>query len=470
MVAVMEKPQLRTVAWGLVLLLVAACGEPTAADAGVTDAGDGTDIVDAGTSDGGTGTADGGASIACASLPNTVYLQIGDTQEPLIKALGKALRNSTANPMTIVYVTSGSCTNISAFYGGTKIAVNPKYIPSAAENPTWTAKSASPTCTIEAGGHAVDLANSALFVNTCDPSTPPAGIKLFQGPIQAYTLVVPEASTQTAITAEEAYFVFGFGNGDQLTPWNDERFLFIRPATKSTLLTWASLLGVPAAKWKGVRHDASSQVLNSVSTSTSPEKTLGLLGVEIYDTSRATVNALAFRTWGQSLAYYPDSAPSAFDRMNVRDGHYVSWSPTVWLAKVDQAGVPTDARVKYLVDALLGNPDISPAPDFKPLDLVIAAGLVPDCAMKVTRSYEAGPLSQYTPSSSCGCYFESKVGGTSPECADGGVPGLPTDAGTCFAGTLTQSQIMNQCTTAIGVARTPVLPLILADGGLPQLP
>jgi hypothetical protein len=370
----------------------------------------------------------------------------------------------------VVYVTSGSCTNVAAFYAGTPITVTPRYIPSKAEDPSWKDTAAAPSCTLPAVGHSIDLANSALFVSSCDPSPPPAGIKLFQGPVQAYALVVPKASTQLAITAQEAYFIFGFGNAGQVMPWNDEQFLFIRTSTKSTLLTWAALLGVPAPKWKGIRYDKSAEVLNAVSTSTAPEKTIGLLGAEIYDGARTNLSALAFRTDGQRLAYYPDSTPTAFDKKNVRDGHYASWSPTVWLAHVDAQGLPSDARVKYLVDALLDNPAISPAPDFEPLKLVISKGLVPDCAMQVTRSFEAGPLAPYRPAAPCGCAFERQVGGTSPECLDGGVATLPTDAGTCFPAPNTQAELLNQCTTAVGVAKDPPLPLLRPDGGLPPLP
>src|SRR5262245_62013372 len=113
----------------VILALAFSCGPQPATmpDSGTPDSG----TPDSGTGD--AGSPDGGVSKACSTLPNAVYLQIGDTQEPVIKALGKALRDSTVNPMTIVYVTSGSCTNIDAFYTGTPITVNPKYIPSAAE-------------------------------------------------------------------------------------------------------------------------------------------------------------------------------------------------------------------------------------------------------------------------------------------------------------------------------------------------
>ena len=48
------------------------------------------------------------------------------------------------------------------------------------------------------------------------------------------------------------------------------------------------------------------------------------------------------------------------------------------------------------------------------------------------------------------------------------------DAGTqdpaCFTNPKTYNEIINACTTAIGVPKTPVLPLLNADGTLPDLP
>ena len=66
--------------------------------------------------------------------------------------------------------------------------------------------------------------------------------------MQPYVFIVPEASTQHYITAEQAYFVFGFGNAGQAAPWTDENFMFIRTPTKSTLLTLAATIGVPTTK------------------------------------------------------------------------------------------------------------------------------------------------------------------------------------------------------------------------------
>ena len=51
----------------------------------------------------------------CSSLPNPLYMEVGDTQLNLMKQLGRALRDNTAKPMTLVFVTNGSCTNIERF-------------------------------------------------------------------------------------------------------------------------------------------------------------------------------------------------------------------------------------------------------------------------------------------------------------------------------------------------------------------
>ena len=360
-------------------------------------------------------TARSASALDCSALPNPVYIQTGDTQEPLMKALGQKLRESQANPMTLIYKTSGSCTNIDAMYKGTPLTTNPQYIPSTIDDPTWDPSKPTPQCVIDPNGVPLDLAISALFVSACDPSTPPAGIGLFQGPVQPYLFIVPKASSQIAMTAEEAYFVFGFGTAGKVAPWTDESLYFIRTPTKSTLLTMAAAIGVPGAKWKGTMLDKSSEVLNGVATSPSPEKTIGILGAEIYDANRDKVKTLAFQAYKQTHAFYPDSTATSFDKRNVRDGHYTIWSPTVYLAPVDAQGIPKNARVRYVIDMILSK-TVTPVPDFDPLETVISKGLVPECAMKVTRSFEGGDLSLYTPAEPCGCFYESRVGSPNATC------------------------------------------------------
>ena len=295
-------------------------------------------------------------AVECTALPGEkVYLQIGDTQQPLIKELARHLRDSASKPLTLVYVTSGSCTNIEAFYNQTPITTNALYVPSAAEDPGWTTADPPLQCEVPVEGLPVDIANSNVFVNACDPSEPPAGVRLVQGPVQAYVLVVPEASTQVAITAEEGYFAFGFGAAGMAAPWVNEALMFIRPVTKSTLLAWAAALSVPAAKWKGARLDTSSEVLAAVSNAVDPQAAIGILGAEIYDQHRDVVNALAFRAFGQKRAYFPDSTRTSFDKQNLRDGHYTGLvAHGVPPARLCPPECPSVGNAQYVVNAILG--------------------------------------------------------------------------------------------------------------------
>jgi hypothetical protein len=368
------------------------------------------------------------ANVACSSLPNPLVVESGDTQQNLLKTVGRQLRNSAA-PVTVLFNLTGSCQLQADMYSGTKLTQNLMYVPSTTEDPAWTTASAPLTCTNDiAGGAAIDVAISATFVSSCTTAPPPAPLGLIEGPVQGYGFVIPKANTsQSAIVAEEGYFVFGFGAAGKIDPWTDETQLFLRPPTKSTVLTLAAAVGVPAVKWThGVPLDTSTLVLNSVAQSTKPASALGILGVEVADAHRDVVSMLAFRAYGQKHAFWPDSSPTSFDKANVRDGHYTPWAPTVYITAVDASNVPTNARVKTLVDLVLGNPG-TPA-DVDGLGSVIKVGLIPQCAMKVKRDFEGGDLSPAAPASPCGCYFDSKVPQGASSCTT-----CTTDA-TCGAG------------------------------------
>jgi hypothetical protein len=438
----------------------------------------------------------------CSSLPGTVvYIESGDTQENLLKRLGRHLRD-TAN-ITLAFSLTGSCTLTSDMYNGAKIVGNAtlKYIPSTAENAAWTPSQPEATCTTDPSGAPIDVAISALLVQSCGMGDPPtgSGLALIQGPNQAYTFVVPTASDQTAIWAEEAYYAFGFGNTNPLgPPWNNDQFLFIRPSTKSTLVATALNIHVPPSKWKGVSEAASSDVVNAVTNSAMPAATIGILGAEVYDGDRGKgIKTLAFQAFGQSAAYYPDSTATAFDKQNLRDGHYTLWSPTVYITKVDGSGLPTNPAVRYLTDLVLGNPGASP-PDggtaFDGLADVVSVGLIPQCAMRVSRSQDGGDLSPFSPAAPCTCYYLSKVPGATgapvgcaacsgdADCADGSgacvhgfcepdgasASGAGDGGAACFSGTpTTHPQIINACTSADSIHKAVVLP---GDGGLEPLP
>jgi hypothetical protein len=457
-------------------------GDVASADGGSTDGAN----TDGGIADG--ATPDGGALPACSSLINPLYVMSGDTQVPILKALGKALRQDSS-PITLVWQSTGSCTIIDALYNGTPLKQNLSYVPS---DPTWDTTSGTvPTCTPDAAGAPVQLGVPIVFPESCTAATPPATVKAFKGPIQSFVFVVPTLSTAQAISAEEAYLVFGFGAAGGVTPWIDESFYFVRPATKGTQVSLGALIGVPAAKWKGQPIDQSTNVAAMVAASLSPDKTIGILGAEIYDSAgnRAALRSLSFQAYNQGGGYFPDTSAAAFDKRNVRDGHYLGWSHVFYLTPVDGGGAPTDARASRVIDILTTAPGAAAPAGLDPLVLVAGKGLVPQCAMNVQRASEGGPLSAYTAPSPCGCFYESAVG-TAPASCVSCAGGTACAAGQqcrngfceasdgrtaiadCAAAPATDADIPNNPCT--GRTKAPLLPLpqkeIDNGGTLPPLP
>lgn len=350
-----------------------------------------------------------------------VYIENGDTQEPLVKRLGARLVNS-ATPVRIVYKNRRTCDLALDLYTPTPMvndAIAIKYIPSAAEDPTWTPLSPAPSCEADSGGNTIGLGIGATFLSSCTnlPAQRPSDLAEIEGPVQAYGFIVPSASSQIALTAQEGYFAYGFPAATgQAMPWLDQALRFSRGPTASTALTTAAAIGLKASQLKGTvpAGNTSTEVLNLVATSGNPEATLGLMGTEVYDGARNQVRLLAFKGFGQRYAYFPDFSAASFDKKNVRDGHYLPWAPTPYLTRVDGAGKAIDPNVQRIVDLVLGSRIEA---DVNGLDQVIASGLVPECAMGVQRAFDGGPLSLYAPPESCACYFEAKVPQGSTKCA-----------------------------------------------------
>jgi hypothetical protein len=370
----------------------------------------------------------------CSSLggPPIVWIENGDTQEPLLKRLGKALVASST-PLRIVYKNRRTCDLANDMYVGNAIvndAIAIKYIPTPAEDPAWDPSKPTPTCTADAGGDPIDLAIGATFLSSCAAlPAKPADLAVLDGPVQSYGFIVPLGSSQIAITAEEGYFAFGFTQGTgQASPWLDQNLRVIRGATASTALSTSAAIGLVATQLKGVvpPNNTSTEVLNLVSGSASPEATIGLMGTEVFDANRAAVKLLALRAFNQRYAYFPDSTSTAFDKQNVRDGHYVSWAPTPYISRVDGGGQPVSAAAKRIRDLVFGAS--APGEDVDGLKIVIDSSLVPECAMKVSRQFDGGDFSLFDPPEPCGCYFDATAQGSTTTCA------ACTDDTTCGAG------------------------------------
>jgi hypothetical protein len=362
-----------------------------------------------------------------------VYIENGDTQEPLVKKLGAQLIKS-ATPIRLVYKNRRTCDLAVDMYTPNALvadAIATKYIPSPTEDPTWTPLSVTPSCDPDPGGVAIGLGIGATFLSSCTnlPATKPADLAIANGPVQSYGFIVPGASSQIAMTAQEGYFAYGFaGNTGMAMPWLDQALRFSRGPTASTALTCAAAIGLKGSQLKGTvpAGNTSTEVLNFVATSGSPDATLGLMGTEVYDGARNLVKLLAFKGFNQRYAYFPDFSATSFDKKNVRDGHYLPWAPTPYITRVDVGtGKATDPNVQRIIDLVFG---VRVDADVNGTDQVIAAGLVPECAMGVQRAFDGGDLSLYAPPEPCSCYFEAKVPQGSTKCSK------CTDSSSCGAG------------------------------------
>ena len=491
-------------------------------DAGATtnpDGGPVTTPVDGGdaTTSKPDGSADGGAVPACSSLPGTiVYIESGDTQQALLDTLGRQLRDK-AN-ITLVFQLTGSCTLTPNMYGTgsgpVPIPANTSmlYIPSTAENPSWAVGQPESTCTTGTSTPPPDLAISALFPSSCSTYAPPSNTNVAQyvGPTQAYTFIVPPAeftNGQTSITNEEAYYAFGDGTTNPVTAggaaeWNDPTQFFLRPSTKSTLVSTALNIHLTPKQMTDIGADggtvdgrqllaSSTNVLSGVAGATSAQA-IGILGDEVYDQNRSKVKVLAFQDilHGQNAAYFPDSTASAFDKQNIRDGHYSLWSPDVYMAP-STGGVANNPTVRYILDIVLGNPNPTlpdgGTPAIDGISITAGVGLTPSCAMFVGRTGDGAALTARVPPAPCTCKFLSAIPGatagslpascttctTSADCADASgslgcfngycetaLTPLAQDGGACD-----DTTIENACTSAAAVVKTGIV-YPTTDGGL----
>jgi len=169
------------------------------------------------------------------SLTHVIFGAGGSAITPTLANVAYLL--SKANPpINVFYSDPGAQAGYDAFRDGNagKTAAPFKYWRSAGDLTAAT----PPTCTASdvIAGQAIDFGttggNLSLFGETL-----PAGTGQFTGPAQGVNLIVPTDSTETAISAQGLFFVFGFGDDTQYAgattkvPWIDKTYIFQRKST-----------------------------------------------------------------------------------------------------------------------------------------------------------------------------------------------------------------------------------------------
>jgi hypothetical protein len=330
-----------------------------------------------------------------------VYARVPDTQVNVVKAMARALRDNSPQRVTLVWQDSSSCSNREALATGATSDGVFNYVPSASEDSAWTPASAPLSCDVATG--LVPSVYAYALDDACEGSALPTDIATERGAVVPYVFAVPNGSDETAITAEEAYFVFGFGADGQVTPWNDEAEVFVRTSTKDIMAVLGEVIRVPKTRWHGQAYDGSSAVVAALQGTGNPPQAIGILDAAVLAGTRATIKPLAFRAFQQRKAYYPSATRDGLDLRNVRDGHYVPWSVVTWAYR-------NGAVAQLVVEAFAAK---TGAYNFDPLQRAFTPGTVPWCAMEVTRNDDGGLLSRTDVSPSCTCAFDALIGTTS---------------------------------------------------------
>lgn len=412
--------------------LPAATGAGNGGTSGGGTSGGGTG--GGGTGGGGNGGAGGSGGspvgFACDSLGSRgtlIYVTGSTASKPFLQRIAQQL-STQEEPVYVVYTPTGSCTGVDAVVNGTPMKTG------AAPNPAsaiyWDSSASNgKSCDLPQGGVLADLGASDVFAQSCPgfelTNLESLGIRDAHGPIQIMTFAVPANSALHEISQQAAYLVFGFGkdarvrdvNGTSI--WDDEKMIQQRSPTSGTQAMIAAAIGVPPGRWKGQPNKTSDDVVAALLTAAKSQETaskaLGILAADYIDTNnlRAQIRALAYQDSEQGCAVTPDSSESSKDKLNVRDGHYPIWGPLHLMYKVDGKGNPVNTAIRQpLLDVIGYLAGTKTLPNGVSLfDLYATSGLVPECAMHVSRSQDGGAIAPFHPESPCSCLFDLKTTG-----------------------------------------------------------
>jgi hypothetical protein len=373
---------------------------------------------------------DGGASPP-PPLPNcqdpsagrgsVIYLSGSSNFVALLGKLAPLITMHTDSRLVPVFRQTDSCTGARSMYRDNPTRTADHFIRDPAPGPTaiyaqYFDADGAHNCLLGSAGAEVDVGEAEIAAETCGLQPPdPAFVRHTPGPILPILFVVPRGSIETAISAEAARQVFGNGKNGNVSPWIEPSLVFIRGAGTATtrLIGLAIDLRVPPNRFWGI-DPGSAQKLDAnlrLITGTDAQKAIGLLGSDTYDTDRGGLKALAFKAKDQECVFLPDSDLFTKDKINVRDGHYPIWGRLHFFTTVGEGGsLVSDAASEFI--SLFSQTQLP----LDVLDAFINASWVPECAMKVQRETEMGPLvTNHPPAFPCGCHFDALVTGKIPD-------------------------------------------------------
>lgn len=352
-------------------------------------------------------------AIDCNELPNPLYFPATTLLESLLAEVSPVLADDTVmgtDAMTIVHFPLSSCISYDTHREQAPLTGSGVYY---LPDGTQDVCDVPPAIELRSDLSAMDVGG----VTCLGGEEPPAELLEVASHVETLGFVVPRNSSQTAITATEAYYLLKFGGepGFEVAPWTDPSFVLVRNPGSSTQLTIGANVGVPGTMWNGALtgHQGSSDVRDAViaqnGTGTA-EQVIGILNSSKWEAATDQMRVLAFQPFNQCIgAVFPDSTSTARDKRNVRDGHYPIWTNLRYILRTAADGSVTSAngpdagmRAARFVDLMTSLEDV------EGLDVagaVISTGNIPACAMHVAREVDGGPIAPFEHPAPCDCRF-----------------------------------------------------------------
>ena len=395
--------------------------------------------------------AQGGVPL-CTSLPNSdkqVYMGGTTAVIPVIRLMGARLKQVG---VTLLWnENSDGCGAVTSL--GTPTSLRSTYS-QYTEDSLQEGKVYVTNC-LAATTQQIDLAINDVSVASCASglvtTTLPPGFAEFSGPVQGLVPIVPVGNTfLNEITVDELQELYRCGAKANFLNFADNGTIYDYNCIGSGMRQlWARGIGVGNGDvlttliGYGCNSNLGAEnMIEIVGASTNLLSTIGYTSTEYYDQYRTLAKGLKVQGVNQKMAYLPDTDITSIDKINIREGRYTIQNTLKLVTGVDGNGVPTNPLVKKLIDWFQDNPGQEKLP-FDVNDIYAVRGVVPLCAMRVTKTDDYPVFKRYKHPTPCHCAFEKKATGKStiPGCVpcgdtsvDGGVDAGA--AGACPTGSM----------------------------------
>jgi hypothetical protein len=343
----------------------------------------------------------------CPTFTKPVVVVGSSAVKTFVAKIGGILKthqadNGDDDPIDVLYQSPGSCVGANHLLNAND---NGK---TSGDVSFYDATGAATTCTLTADT-AVDIGISDVFADSCGLGVP-LGVKDFRGPIQSMAFAVSDQSSQNVMSYEAAYLALGVGDTSDDFIFNDPANIWFRDKFSGTQQMIAHALGVPGDKFNPAGHSTNAAGIiaglqaSATAGGDTPTHTFGILGMDALRPV-ADVVPMAYQHLGQSCGYYPSTELAKHDMQNTRDGHYFIQGPVHMFVHTKSNGKPSNAAAGVFVDYLTGAVEVKDL-----LKAEAALSIVPECAMRVSRDEEAGPLSSFVSAHGmCECAFLSEA-------------------------------------------------------------